>query len=218
MALRVEQLSLGPMGTNCYVVRTDATASRGRRRRPERRRDGAPAAHSRRLGTRLRRHPRHARALGPPPRRRRPRGGHRAKVYMADGERFLLETPPAVTPPTASRCVPTRPTSCSPGARRSRSPGSTSRSSPCPGTRRRTSRTTPTAACSPATSCSRARSAAPTSPGRTGRRFCRSIRMLVETLPRGHGRLPRARPASRRSATSSRGIRSSPSSARSARA
>lgn len=27
MALRVEQLSLGPIGTNCYVVRSDATAA-----------------------------------------------------------------------------------------------------------------------------------------------------------------------------------------------
>ena len=60
---------------------------------------------------------------------------------------------------------------------------SRSRCSPFPGTRLRTSRTTRTAASSPATSSSPARSGAPISPAPTGRRSLASIRMLVDTLP-----------------------------------
>ncbi len=65
MPLRVDQLSLGPIGTNCYVVRADATRRRGRRRRSERRRDRAPPD-ARAAGRALRGDPRDARALGPP--------------------------------------------------------------------------------------------------------------------------------------------------------
>ena len=96
--LRVEQLSLGPMGTNCYVVRTDATASEAIVVDPS-----GDATDLRltlaRLGTRcagiLVTHGHWDHLLGVADLAE----GTEAKVYMADGERFLLETPPPVTPP-----------------------------------------------------------------------------------------------------------------------
>jgi len=96
--LRVEQLSLGPMGTNCYVVRTDATASEAAVVDPS-----GDATDLRltlaRLGTRcagiLVTHGHWDHLLGVADLAE----GTEAKVYMADGERFLLETPPPVTPP-----------------------------------------------------------------------------------------------------------------------
>ena len=192
--LRVEQLSLGPIGTNCYVVRTDATASEAVVVDPSG--DATePAAHARAARDELRRDPRHARALGSPRRRRGPRGGHEAPVYMADGERVAARDPGEPVAPPGVTLRPYVPDVLLAGgetidARRDRLRGPR----PCPGTRRRISRTTPTAACSPATSCSRARSAAPISPGRTGTRFCRrSACWSTRCRPR-HGRLPRARP------------------------
>jgi len=96
--LRVEQLSLGPMGTNCYVVRSDATASEAAVVDPS-----GDATDLRltlaRLGTRcagiLVTHGHWDHLLGVADLAE----GTEAKVYMADGERFLLETPPPVTPP-----------------------------------------------------------------------------------------------------------------------
>ena len=99
MALRVEQLSLGPIGTNCYVVRADPTASRSRGRRSERERRRAPApAGAARSSVQC--DPPHARPLGSPRRGRRARGrGTERPVYMAEGERSLLEDPNRFTPP-----------------------------------------------------------------------------------------------------------------------
>jgi hydroxyacylglutathione hydrolase len=98
MTLRVEQLSLGPMGTNCYVVRSDAAASEAAVVDPS----GA-ATELRltlaRLGTRctgiLVTHGHWDHLLGVADLAE----GTGAKVYMAEGERFLLETPPPITPP-----------------------------------------------------------------------------------------------------------------------
>ena len=81
MALQVEQLPLGPIGTNCYVVRAGASAAEAVVVDPSGDADRAPAA-ARAPRRALRRDPRHARALGPPRRRRRPRRGHgRARAH-----------------------------------------------------------------------------------------------------------------------------------------
>ena len=96
--LRVEQLSLGPMGTNCYVVRTDATASEAAVVDPSGDTTDLRLTLAR-LGTRcagiLVTHGHWDHLLGVADLAE----GTEAKVYMADGERFLLETPPPVTPP-----------------------------------------------------------------------------------------------------------------------
>ena len=96
--LRVEQLSLGPMGTNCYVVRTDATASEAIVVDPSGDTTDLRLTLAR-LGTRcagiLVTHGHWDHLLGVADLAE----GTEAKVYMAAGERFLLETPPPVTPP-----------------------------------------------------------------------------------------------------------------------
>ena len=96
--LRVEQLSLGPMGTNCYVVRADASASEAAIVDPsgdatELRLTlaGMGVSCSGILVT----HGHWDHLLGVADLAE----GTGAKVYMAEGERFLLETPPPVTPP-----------------------------------------------------------------------------------------------------------------------
>ena len=95
--LRVEQLSLGPMGTNCYVVRTDATASEAIVVDPSGDTTDLRLTLAR-LGTRcagiLVTHGHWDHLLGVADLAE----GTEAKVYMAAGERFLLETPPPVTP------------------------------------------------------------------------------------------------------------------------
>ena len=77
MPLVVDRYALGPLQTNCYVVRTDRGAAEAAVVDP-----GGDAATLRlelaRLGAALRRDPRHARPLRPHRRRRRPRRGHRA--------------------------------------------------------------------------------------------------------------------------------------------
>jgi glyoxylase-like metal-dependent hydrolase (beta-lactamase superfamily II) len=96
--LRVDQLSLGPMGTNCYVVRSDASATEAAVVDPS-----GDATELRlilaRLGTTcagiLVTHGHWDHLLGIADLAE----GTGAKVYMAEGERFLLETPPPVTPP-----------------------------------------------------------------------------------------------------------------------
>jgi hydroxyacylglutathione hydrolase len=96
--LRVEQLSLGPMGTNCYVARGDASASEAAIVDPS-----GDATELRlelaRLGTScagiLVTHGHWDHLLGVADLAE----GTGAKVHMAEGERFLLEEPPAVTPP-----------------------------------------------------------------------------------------------------------------------
>jgi hydroxyacylglutathione hydrolase len=96
--LRVEQLSLGPMGTNCYVVRSDVAADEAAIVDPS-----GDATELRltlaRLGTRcagiLVTHGHWDHLLGVADLAE----GTGAKVHMAEGERFLLEDPPPLTPP-----------------------------------------------------------------------------------------------------------------------
>ena len=107
MALRVEQLSLGPMGTNCYVVRAsvdapeavvvdpsgDATDLRLRL-----------AQLGARCGAILVTHGHWDHLLGVADLAE----GAGAPVYMAEGERELLENP-SRSRPRRSRCVPYSP-------------------------------------------------------------------------------------------------------------
>lgn len=98
MALRVEQLSLGPMGTNCYVVRADAASDQAAVVDPS-----GDAAELRlelaRLGAGcagiLVTHGHWDHLLGVADLAE----GTGAPVYMAEGERALLERPGAFAPP-----------------------------------------------------------------------------------------------------------------------
>jgi glyoxylase-like metal-dependent hydrolase (beta-lactamase superfamily II) len=98
MPLRVDQLSLGPMGTNCYVVRADATADEAVVVDPS-----GDATELRltlaRLGTScaaiLVTHGHWDHLLGVADLAE----GTGAPVHMADGERMLLEDPAGFTPP-----------------------------------------------------------------------------------------------------------------------
>lgn len=97
MALRVDALSLGPIGTNCYVVRADATSSEAVVVDPS-----GDATELRltlaRLGTRCSAilvthgHWDHLVGVGDLAE------GTGAPVYMAEGERMLLESPRPFTP------------------------------------------------------------------------------------------------------------------------
>jgi hydroxyacylglutathione hydrolase len=98
MPLRVDQLSLGPMGTNCYVVRVDATADEAVVVDPS-----GDATELRltlaRLGTRctgiLVTHGHWDHLFGVADLAE----GTEAPVYMAEAERTLLESPGDFTPP-----------------------------------------------------------------------------------------------------------------------
>jgi hydroxyacylglutathione hydrolase len=98
MPLRVDQLSLGPMGTNCYVVRVDATADEAVVVDPS-----GDATELRltlaRLGTRctgiLVTHGHWDHLFGVAELAE----GTEAPVYMAEAERTLLESPGDFTPP-----------------------------------------------------------------------------------------------------------------------
>ena len=98
MPLRVDQLSLGPMGTNCYVVRADATADEAVVVDPS-----GDATELRltlaRLGTSctaiLVTHGHWDHLFGVADLAE----GTGAPVYMAEGERMLLEDPAGFTPP-----------------------------------------------------------------------------------------------------------------------
>jgi hydroxyacylglutathione hydrolase len=98
MPLRVDQLSLGPMGTNCYVVRADATAAEAVVVDPS-----GDATELRltlaRLGTScagiLVTHGHWDHLLGVADLAE----GTGALVHMAEGERVLLESPGDFTPP-----------------------------------------------------------------------------------------------------------------------
>jgi hydroxyacylglutathione hydrolase len=101
MTLRVEQLSLGPIATNCYVVRHDlgaleavvvdpsgsASELRVRLARAGARCAGILVTHG---------HWDHLLGVADLAE------GTRAPVYMAEGERTLLESPAGVTPPGVS--------------------------------------------------------------------------------------------------------------------
>ena len=84
VALVVDRYALGPLQTNCYVVRARARCAGGSRRRPGRRCRRAPARSSRGVARRARRSC-HARPLRPSRRRRRPRRGHRRAGVHARG-------------------------------------------------------------------------------------------------------------------------------------
>jgi hydroxyacylglutathione hydrolase len=96
--LHVEQLSLGPMGTNCYVARSDVTSGEAAVVDPS-----GDATELRlmlaRLGTScagiLVTHGHWDHLLGVADLAE----GTGAHVYMAEDERWLLESPPPVTPP-----------------------------------------------------------------------------------------------------------------------
>lgn len=98
MPLRVDQLSLGPMGTNCYVVRSDATADEAVVVDPS-----GDATELRltlaRLGTSctaiLVTHGHWDHLFGVADLAE----GTGAPVHMAEGERMLLEDPAGFTPP-----------------------------------------------------------------------------------------------------------------------
>jgi hydroxyacylglutathione hydrolase len=98
MPLRVEQLALGPIGTNCYVVRDDASAQDAVVVDPS----GDETELRLRLaqlGTRctavLVTHGHWDHLLGVADLAE----GAGAPVYMAEGERMLLESPAGLTPP-----------------------------------------------------------------------------------------------------------------------
>ncbi len=98
MPLRVDQLSLGPMGTNCYVVRAHATADEAVVVDPS-----GDATELRRTLARLRTscagilvtHGHWDHLLGVAGLAE----GTGAPVHMAEGERVLLESPGDFTPP-----------------------------------------------------------------------------------------------------------------------
>lgn len=101
MALRVEQLPLGPIGTNCYAVRADASSAEAAVVDPS-----GEATELRlllaSLGTRcagiLVTHGHWDHLVGVAELAK----GAGAPVYMAEGERVLLESPEAFTPPGIS--------------------------------------------------------------------------------------------------------------------
>jgi len=101
MPLRVEQLPLGPMGTNCYVVRSDPTSAEAAVVDPS-----GDATELRlllaRIGARcagiLVTHGHWDHLVGVADLAH----GTGAPVYMAEGERTLLEHPAAFTPPGIS--------------------------------------------------------------------------------------------------------------------
>ena len=101
MALRVEQLSLGPIGTNCYIVRSGAGASEAAVVDPS---GDATDLRLRlaQLGTRcaaiLVTHGHWDHLVGVADLAE----GAGAPVYMPEGERDLLENPDRFTPPTVS--------------------------------------------------------------------------------------------------------------------
>ena len=101
MALRVEQLSLGPIGTNCYVVRPSAEAVEAVVVDPS---GDVTDIHLRlaQLGVRcegiLVTHGHWDHLVGVADLAE----GAGASVYMAEGERELLENPGRFTPPTIS--------------------------------------------------------------------------------------------------------------------
>ena len=192
MTLAVDQLSLGQIGTNCYLVRADRAATEAVVVDP-----GADAAEIRlslaRSGATCaailltHSHYDHIGALADLAE------GTGAPVWLPEGELDVFRRPNDFFPGISDPCVRGR----GDAARRRRDgrggghllPGAAT----CPGTRRVTSPTTPTAASSPATCSSPARSAAPTCPSATGRRCSSRSARLADAYPpetvvySGHG-------------------------------
>ena len=87
MSLSVDRYELGPVGTNCYVVRLEPVVARGSRRRSGRGRRRASAV--------LRRDPDHALALGSPRRRRRTTPCEQARGSTCPGSKRRFSPSPA---------------------------------------------------------------------------------------------------------------------------
>ena len=212
MSLAVDRYALGPLQTNCYVVRASRGAARGGRRRPGRRR--------RELRLELARPaPRCAGILVTHGHFDHLGGvadlaeGTGAPGLDAGGRARPARALPGVRARPARPAARTRPTTCSRAARRSSSRASPSSASPSPATRRRTSPSTPTARSSAATCSSPARSAASTCPAPTGTR-CSTPSARSSTATRRRPSSTRATARRRRSARSSPATRTSRSCAR----
>ena len=183
MSLAVDQLELGPIGTNTYVVRSSAEADEAVVVDPSGDADDDPERALEAVGARCvailvtHGHFDHIVSLADLAERTG------APVYAPAGERILLEEPGAFTPPGLE--VPAA--SAGRLARRwrdDRRRGHLVRGHARPGSlARRTSPTSPTASCSRATCSSPARSAAPTFPGGDWDTLEASIAALLDAYP-----------------------------------
>ena len=195
MSLDVDQLELGPIGTNTYLVRASASATGRGRGRPERRRrhdPGAPSARSAPAAPRSSSRTATSTTSSASPTSPSETG---APVYAPAGERILIEEPAAFTPPgitvrgsTARRLARGRRDGRGRRhlVRRHARPGPLARA-PRVLRRRRTS--------SRATCSSPARSAAPTFPGGDWDVLAGLDRIAPRRVPARHGRPSRPRPA-----------------------
>ena len=194
MALAVDALQLGQIGTNCYLVRADRSAPRRSSSIPAPTRAEIRLALARSGATcaailLTHSHFDHFGALADLAE------GTGAPVWLPEGELDVFRRPQRLLPGHPDPRLRRARRRCSPAARRSRRRASRSRCSPSPATRPATSPTTPTAASSRATSSSPARSAAPTCPFGDWDTLLESIRTLVEALSARDGRLLRSRAA-----------------------
>ena len=181
MALVVDQYELGPIGTNCYVVRSERGATEAAVVDPSG--DAATirlelAGMGATCAGILVTHSHWDHILGLADLAE----GTGATVYGCRGGRSSSART-STTPGWACPCAAASLTRCSRAARRSRSRASPSRSWLFPATLRATSPTTRTARCSPETCSSRVRSAAPTFPTATGTTLLESIRALADRFP-----------------------------------
>ena len=215
VTLVVDRYALGPIRTNCYVVRAEPRRAGSGRRRSGRRR-GRAAARARPERRRVRRDPRSrtatstTSAASPTSRRAPARRSTCPKASATALERYA-----EFAPGVPGRVV--HPDHLLTGGETIEVAGIDVRVRRDPGPlARRTSPSTPTAASSAATCSSPARSAASTCPGADWDTLLDSVRMLARPLSARDGRLSGARAAddARRRARSA--TRSSRSSARDA--